>query len=230
MIGLTDTQWLCIRPFLHSGSGIYVGNETRCRLFVAALCWMARSGASWHRLPAAYGKWKSVYHRYTHWCDQGSWPSLMAYLRAKPELSASLLDSTVGRAHVSAAGAPKKKGLDPVLGRSRGGFSSKIHTLIRTRVKAWTGAPLPRLIADRTYDNGTFRAWLAQQAIKVVIPAQGRRLPSLPSPMTGNSTRRAMPWNGALAGSSTSGAWPLVTTNTHIVSWVFCIWLGLESG
>ncbi len=46
MIGLTDAQWLCIRPFLYACPGIYVGNETRCRLFVAALCWMARSGAS----------------------------------------------------------------------------------------------------------------------------------------------------------------------------------------
>ena len=51
MIGLTDAQWLCIRPFLYACPGIYVGNETRCRLFVAALCWMARAGASWRRLP-----------------------------------------------------------------------------------------------------------------------------------------------------------------------------------
>lgn len=53
----------------------------------------------------------------------------MAYLRAEPELSAARLDSTVRRAHVSAAGAPKK-GLDPALGRSRGGFRSQIHTLV----------------------------------------------------------------------------------------------------
>ena len=63
MIVLTDAQWLCIRSFLHSCSGLYVGNETRCRLFVTALCWMARSGASWRRLPSEYGKGNLVYRR-----------------------------------------------------------------------------------------------------------------------------------------------------------------------
>ena len=108
MIKLTDAQWLCIRPFLYSCSYIYVGNETRCCLFVAALCWMARSGASWRRLPPEYGKWNSVYRRLAHWCARGIWPRLMAYLQADPELSAGLLDSPVVRAHASAAGAPKK--------------------------------------------------------------------------------------------------------------------------
>ena len=37
MIVLTDAQWLCIRSFLYACSGIYAGNETRCRLFMAYL-------------------------------------------------------------------------------------------------------------------------------------------------------------------------------------------------
>ena len=83
---------------------------------------MARSGASWRRLPVAYGKWKSVYYRFAHGCDRGVGPRLMAYLR----------DSTVGRAHVSAAGAPKK-GTKSRLGRNRGGFSTQIHILADQR-------------------------------------------------------------------------------------------------
>ncbi len=57
----------------------------------------------------------------------------MAYLQADPELSAGRLDSTVGRAHVSAAGASQKKGRDPALGRSRDGFRSQIHILTDQR-------------------------------------------------------------------------------------------------
>ena len=38
-----------------------------------------------------------------------------------------LVDSTTVRAHPHAAGAPKKNGGDQALGRSRGGFSTKIH-------------------------------------------------------------------------------------------------------
>ena len=43
-------------------------------------------------------------------------------------------------------------------------------------VKAWTGAPLPCLIADRAYDGDAFRAWLAQRGIEAVLPARRRRL------------------------------------------------------
>ena len=46
-------------------------------------------------------------------CDQGVWPRRMAYVQADPDLSAVRLDSTVGRAHVSAASAPQKKEPDP---------------------------------------------------------------------------------------------------------------------
>ena len=63
MIVLTDAPWLCIRPFLRACPGIYMGNETRCRLFVAARCWMARSGASWRRWPSDYGKGNSIDRR-----------------------------------------------------------------------------------------------------------------------------------------------------------------------
>ena len=198
MIVLTDAQWLCIRPFLRACPGIYVGNETRCRLFMAALCWMARSGASWRRLPADYGKGNSIDRRYARGCAQGVWPRRMAYLRDEPDLSAVRLDSTVVRAHVSAAGAPKQKETDPALGRSRGGFGSQIHILADRRgrplclrltggprhdstqarawVEAWTGARPSCLIADRAYDRDAFRAWRAQRGIEAVIPARGRRL------------------------------------------------------
>ena len=120
----------------------------------------------------------------------------MAYMRAAPELSAVRRDRTVGRAHARAAGAPPNQGRDPALGRSRGDFRSRIHLLAdqrgrplcvsltsgprrdrtQARDEAWTGAPLPRLIADRAYDRDASRAWRAPQAIEAVIPTQHRRL------------------------------------------------------
>ena len=44
-------------------------------------------------------------------------------------MSAVLLDSTIVRAHMSAAGAPKKQETDPARGCSRGGFGTQIHIL-----------------------------------------------------------------------------------------------------
>ena len=61
-------------------------------------------------MTAEYGKWNLVYRCYAHWCNRGGWPRLMAYLQVDPDLSAVRLDSTVVRAHMSAAGTPKTKG------------------------------------------------------------------------------------------------------------------------
>ena len=144
----------------------------------------------------------------------------MAYRQDEPDLSAVRRDSTVGRAHVRAAGAPQHKETDPALGRSRGGFGSQIHILAdqrgrplclrltggprhdstqaRDRVEAWTGAPLSLLIADRAYDRDAFRAWLAQRGIEAVIPARGRRLnpqPHDPEPYQArNAVERGIGW------------------------------------
>ncbi|MFN8512603.1 MAG: hypothetical protein U0841_08445 [Chloroflexia bacterium] len=41
-----------------------------------------------------------------------------------------MIDATVVRAHPCAAGAPKKTGMRRRSGRSRGGFSSKLHVLV----------------------------------------------------------------------------------------------------
>jgi hypothetical protein len=41
-----------------------------------------------------------------------------------------MIDSTIVRAHQHSAGAQKKAGGDQAIGRSRGGLSTKIHTLV----------------------------------------------------------------------------------------------------
>ena len=65
-----------------------------------------------------------------------------------------LLDSTVVRAHVSAAGAPQNQGTDPALGRSRGGFGTKIHMLADRR-----GRPLHlRVTGGQRHDRTQARA------------------------------------------------------------------------
>ena len=100
--------------------------------------------------PAQYGKWNSVYRRYAAWCDRGLWARLMPSVQADPDLSAVRLDSTIVRAHVSAVGAlPSPKEADPALGRSRGGFSPKVHRMSDRR-----GRPLGlRLTGGQRHDR-----------------------------------------------------------------------------
>ena len=167
---MTDAQWLCIHSFLITCSYVRVGKETRCLLFIEALRWMARMGAPWHQLPAAYGKGNWVYRRYAHWCDRGIRPRRLAYLQADLDRSAVRRDSTVVRAHVSAAGTPQKKEAEPALDRSQGGFSTQIHILADRR-----GRP-PRLHVtggqchDRIQPRGLGEAWIDNTP---VLPDRG---------------------------------------------------------
>ena len=68
----------------------------------------AREGASWRRWPPEYGKGNSVYRRLAHGCARDVWLRRMAYLQAKPELSAGRRDSTVVRAHARGGRALKQ--------------------------------------------------------------------------------------------------------------------------
>ncbi len=112
----------------------------------------------------------------------------MAYLQFDPDLSAVRLDSPVVRAHVNAAGAPKNRETDPALGRSRNDFGTQARAL----VEAWTGAPRPRLLADRAYDGDAFRAWRTQRGAEAVIPARKGRTNPQPHALERYKARNAV--------------------------------------
>ena len=95
--------------FLRSQSDLYVGREAECKRFIAAVFWITRTGAQWRMLPAEYGRWNSVYKRFARWCERGVWERMHQHFVDDPDMRMNLIiDSTVVRAHHSAAGAPKK--------------------------------------------------------------------------------------------------------------------------
>jgi transposase len=107
-IKLHDDDWKKIQAFLRSWPQVKVGSARKCRRFVEAVLWMARSGAQWRLLPTEYGNWNSVYKRYARWCEAGVWQAMMHHFATDPDMENVLLDSTIVRAHPCAAGAQKK--------------------------------------------------------------------------------------------------------------------------
>jgi transposase len=105
---LTDEEWVKIRDFLQRDARAYVGNETECRGFVEGVIWVSRSGAQWRLLPSEYGKWNTVYKRFGRWCDAGVWERMLTHFAKDPDMENGMIDSTIVRAHASAAGATKK--------------------------------------------------------------------------------------------------------------------------
>ena len=108
-ITIKDSQWVKIYTFLLEDQRIYAQNEADIRLFVEAILWMSRSGASWRLLPEKYGKWNTVFRRFSRWSERGIWEAMFEAFVIDPDMETVMIDSTIVRAHHSAAGALKKR-------------------------------------------------------------------------------------------------------------------------
>lgn len=125
---LTDGEWALFEPFL-VGTGPLSGRTPRDhRRTLDAIFWIARTGAPWRDLLPELGNWNSVRRQFRRWTASCVWDVLlqaMADAGGEADL-VQMIDSTIVRAHHRAAGA--RGGIQgECLGRSRGGFSTKIH-------------------------------------------------------------------------------------------------------
>ncbi|NJM06770.1 IS5 family transposase [Candidatus Gracilibacteria bacterium] len=103
------------------------------RSIINGILWLKRTGASWRDIPERYGKWETIASRYYRWCQKGLWQTMWEQVQAHADARGALdwdthyVDSSVIRAHQHAAGAYYTISKAEALGRSQGGFSTKIH-------------------------------------------------------------------------------------------------------
>jgi transposase len=117
---LRDDQWERIEHLLPGKASDRGVTAKDNRLFIEAVLWIARTGAPWRDLPAQFGRWHSVYMRFSRWSKHGVWEHLMAVLCDDPDLEELLIDATIVRAHQHAAGAQKKPAHRPSGARAGG--------------------------------------------------------------------------------------------------------------
>ncbi len=210
---LTDSEWKSIRRFLPAERSGKAGRPWKPhRNIIDGILFVLHTGIPWEDLPAEFGKFKTVYNRFRRWVKSGLWQrifeALIDRLLKAGEIDFELwcVDGTIVRAHRVASGAPKtnetatENAKKHALGRSRGGYSTKLHFLtdgqgIPIGVIATAGqrneAPefenvmsaclintfrkekRPEALAgDKAYSSKAIRQYIAKLGIEDVIPTR----------------------------------------------------------
>ena len=197
---LSSREFDCIYSFIQSHPKVYAGTRESCHRFLSAVKWVLRSGAQWRLLPAVLGKWNSVHKRFLRWSVRGIFEQLVFSLaETQADIEWLCVDSTIVRAHMSAAGTSHKSGgqKEQQLSRSRGGFTSKLHLKTdalgnplklvltgghRNDVIGFPGLcdekdqEASAVLADRAYDTEKIRGYLAELQVEAVIPPRTSRV------------------------------------------------------
>src|SRR3954454_23226661 len=111
---LTDGLWASMEPWVRQAKRHKGGQPPTLpdRDFFEALLYLARTGVPWRDLPAEFGRWDAVDHRFRRRVRSGGLKALFEGMTADPAFGDTrrvLIDSTIVRAHQHAAGARRKK-------------------------------------------------------------------------------------------------------------------------
>ena len=206
---LSDTQWDQIEDLFPSSPHSRGRPRREDRLLLHAIFWILCSGAAWRDLPEQYGPWQTAYDRFRQWKQERLFDQILERLHIQLDeeglinYATWMMDATIIHASKAAAGARKKKNdavADQALGRSRGGFTTKLHLVCdqqgiplamcvtagqvqeATQVEAlMTQIHLPQrrgrprcrpqhIIADKGYDAQWIRQYLRRRGIRPEIP------------------------------------------------------------
>lgn len=132
-------QWDLLAPLLPAPSRRGRPRTWDLRSLVNGIFFRVRTGCPWRDVHERYGPWWRVYHLFIRLRTDGVWTHvhtrLLTHAQEKGKLSWEVsVDSTTTRGHVHATGTRKDstarhptEPADHGFGRSRGGWSTKIH-------------------------------------------------------------------------------------------------------
>ena len=211
---LTDEQWNRIADLFTLPAK--TGRPPRDRRqIVDAILWILRTGAPWRDLPEEFGPWGTAWDLFDKWNADGTLDRILSRLQVeridagKFDDQLWCIDGTVVRERAMCRRRRKKgdpqEPADHALGRSRGGFSTKIHILCDG-----DGHPLHfHLTAGQDHET-TALIPLMEGADERLIDGEGKPIPwpGRPSAETKDMApmdRQVSPGVGNLTGNSIEG-------------------------
>ena len=124
---ITEEQYRRIEPVLPRQRGnVSLSNLT----VLNAILYVAEQGCKWRGLPRRFGNWHTIYTRMNRWSKNGVLDAVFEKLQREQlvriRVEAVSMDSTIVKVHPDGTGALKKNG-PQAIGKSRGGWSTKVH-------------------------------------------------------------------------------------------------------
>jgi transposase len=118
---LTNRQWdkmepHCLGKPTDPGRS---GNDNR--LFVEAVLWIARTGSPWRDLPAYFGKWNTVFKRYSDWVKADVFKRIFEAVSDDPDMEYAMVDATIVKVHRHGHGAKGGLKIRPSASRKAAG-------------------------------------------------------------------------------------------------------------
>lgn len=179
---LTDKQWARLRRWVPAPKARGRRISRPRRTLFNGVAWRVRVGSPWRDVPEAYGPWPTVYWLFRTWQRDGIWALMVKMILALLDKTGALtwtvsVDSTSVRAHQAAAGARHRpvpgEPADHALGRSRGGWTTKIHLA----ADASQTVMALKLTAGQRGDSPHFQPVLDQIAVPRLGPGRPRKRP-----------------------------------------------------
>ena len=176
---LTDKQWERLQGLLPPQKPPTGRPNLDHRIVINGILWIARTGAPWRDLPESYGIWSTVASRFYRWRKAGIWQRVLETLQQLADAERRIdwevhfVDGTVVRAHQHAAGAKAGVPDDEALGRSQGGFSTKVHIRAERGGKPMTFVLTP----GQRHESTVFERLLEQGEVKRLGPGRPKRRP-----------------------------------------------------
>ena len=194
---ITEEAFKRIFFYLKSRSDIYCKNREKTKKFLENVYFIMRTGCQWIELPRLYGKHKTIHKRFLSWAKKDIWNDILSFFAQDSDVESIMIDGSIVRAHACASGCKKNSQEEQALGRSKGGFTTKIHALvdalglplkfILTPGQASEIKQAPELIkdikganilADKAFDCDEFvNQIITQDCVPVIPPRSNRKDP-----------------------------------------------------
>jgi transposase len=102
---LTNAQWAMMEPYCLGKPSDLGRSGNNNRQFLEAVLWIARTGSPWRDLPAQFGKWNTVFKRYSDWVKADVFQRIFEAVSDDPDMEYAMVDATIVKVHRHGHGA-----------------------------------------------------------------------------------------------------------------------------